>query len=360
MNCFVNYIEELSNSDDTAHRYPENLKRISEYEDIKTSTNNIKLNKYVIGLLNRASQTRYHKYLKSLSNKSILPIKKIRKADVSYFSYVYPFNIYHKLLKNSVIRINYQTDRVLKWRGKKDINKYRYERGKKLGKFDCVMTTTKHSVEKIKNYLPSSETTVRYCPNFLPYLNTATKLKNNQKGNRIKILFVGGDGHRKGLKNFLKAVQEIKNKHKKRISITVVSKYDPKINLELVKLNKYNSLKKEDVIREMKSSNIFCMPTKSDSYGIVYIEAMSMGCAILSDDDITRKEIVENNEVGLCVDPNNVEEITKSIEKLVQDRRSRRKYMENARSVFEKKFSPRVVAKKHHDIFRSVIQDDHD
>jgi glycosyltransferase involved in cell wall biosynthesis len=69
---------------------------------------------------------------------------------------------------------------------------------------------------------------------------------------------------------------------------------------------------------------------------------------------------VENNEVGLCVDPNNVKEIAKSIEKLVQNRRSRRKYMENARAVFRKKFSPRVVAKMHYDIFQSVIQDDHD
>jgi glycosyltransferase involved in cell wall biosynthesis len=336
------------------------MKRIGEYEDIEINTNEIYINKHVIGLLNRASQTRCHKYLKNLSNKSLIPIKKIRKADICYFSYVYPFEIYHSLLKNSIIRVNYQTNRVLKWREQTNVKKYRKKRGKKLKKFDCVMTTTKHSVDKIKKYIPSDETNVRYCPNFLPYLESDKKKINATTGGKIKILFVGGDGNRKGLKKLLKAVSMLKGKSKKRICLTIVSKYKANLEDKEVEINKYNHLKRKNVLEEMKKSHVFCMPTKSDSYGIVYIEAMSMGCAIISDDDITRREIVEDNEVGLCINPNDAKEIASSIERLVRDRESRQKYMKNARSVFRKKFSPRVVAKMHYEIFESVIQEDHE
>jgi len=360
MNCFVNYIEYLSDSKDTAHKYPKNLKKLRKYEKVNISTNEIKLNKYIIGVMNRASKTRFHRYFKNLSNKSLLPIRKIYRSDICYFSYVYPFRPYLSILSNSVIRVNYQTDRVLDWRNTPDISKYRDRRGSRLGSFNCVMTTTKHSVEKIKKYLPSGKTNVKYCPNFLPYLKSSNKNHVRRNESEIKLLFVGGDGHRKGLENLLKAINRIGKMDKSKISLTVVSEYDYESEVESVKVSKHDRLSREKILKLMESSDVFCMPTKSDSYGIVFVEAMSKGCAILSDDDTTRKEIVEENEVGICVDPNDIGAITESIEELVRDDESRQEYKENALSVFRKKFSPEVVAEMHYDIFQSVISSGHD
>jgi glycosyltransferase involved in cell wall biosynthesis len=357
LKCFVNYIESISDSRDTAHIYPSYLKSISSFCDVKIYTNKIYSNRYIINAVNRLSTTKLSNYVSKINNRSLIPIRKILKCDVKYFSYVYPFQLYYPFLENTVLRINYQSNRNLKWRGVRNIKNYRSKRSKKIGNFDRIITTTKKSVERLRYWLGSSRSEVRYCPNFLPYLESSNKerAKRENRNKKVKILFVGGDGKRKGLEELLSAIDKVRKIREKNVVVSIVSKSCVERKLpSKATIKHYEYLKNSEVLNKMEEADIFCMPTKSDSYGIVFIEAMSKGCAILADDDIARQEIVAQNDVGLCVDPYDVDQIRKGLEKLIHNDALRARYMKNAVRVFKEEYSPQVVADRHYDIFQSV------
>lgn len=76
----------------------------------------------------------------------------------------------------------------------------------------------------------------------------------------------------------------------------------------------------EDLPAYYQNCDIFCsIPSGSESFGIVLLEAMSSGCPIICSDIEGYREIVENGVQGLLVSPNKLDQVVDAILKLVDN-----------------------------------------
>ena len=80
-----------------------------------------------------------------------------------------------------------------------------------------------------------------------------------------------------------------------------------------------------------KKSEIFVLSSRYEGFGLVLIEAMSQGCAPIACDYKGRqREIIQDDNQGLCCEPDNVEELADAIQKMIIDDDYRKKVQLNA------------------------------
>ena len=104
----------------------------------------------------------------------------------------------------------------------------------------------------------------------------------------------------------------------------------------------------------MKKSHIFCLPTRRDSFGLVFVEAMSQGCATIGDDDFPRHEIFGTTG-GLLVPSKSPKLLSDSLSKLIHNRDIQLMYAKEGRDRTRAIYSPNIVANRYSDLFKSLI-----
>lgn len=341
------------------------LSDLEKYIPVKIDVNNSFFRVHFLNLVNQfrfsrlASFKLVSRILKSINTDEIaLSRSKMHNYDLIFCSYIYPKFIGKGNLPPVLLKIHYLTDRYLKHVNDGGIAL----RKNMLGlweNFDAIIPSTKFSVNEIVESDHRLKGKVFYCPLFLPSLKEASgrvfesKIKHSKK---IRLIFVGRDGERKGLKELLVALHELPNGIKERIVFTFIT--ESKLNKNLINNIEHKhhfSLKHDSVLNEIENNHVFVLPTKRDTYGIVFIEAMSKGCAIIADDDLPRLEFVGGNQSGICVNPEKVDQIRWAIEKMVLDDEFRNSCMKNSLNAFKNQFAPDVVAKRHQEIFEEVI-----
>jgi glycosyltransferase involved in cell wall biosynthesis len=202
-----------------------------------------------------------------------------------------------------------------------------------------------------------------YCPEFIdrsvsiPFLLPALDKIDTiiEKDNSfVSILYVGYQGEIKGLPELILALNNIDinflNFHK--VEINIVSKYKPDPILNL-KINWWPKLSNKKILTLMKRAHIFILVSPRDSYGLVLIEAMAHSCAIITDNDQTRQEIIGDS--GICIFPNNVKILKNTIVELVENKNFTREIGIKAFNRFIENFSPKIVGKMYEDAFEKLI-----
>ena len=80
-----------------------------------------------------------------------------------------------------------------------------------------------------------------------------------------------------------------------------------------------------------KKSGIFVLSSRYEGFGLVLIEAMSQGCACVACDYKGRqREIIQNDSQGLCCEPEDVEVLALTLEKMIKNKEYRHKVQVNA------------------------------
>lgn len=87
-------------------------------------------------------------------------------------------------------------------------------------------------------------------------------------------------------------------------------------------------------VSDMKSlyqdASIFVLSSRYEGFGLVLIEAMSQGCACVACDYMGRqREIIKDISQGLCYEPDDVEQLSECISKLVNDDKYRYQIAQN-------------------------------
>lgn len=117
---------------------------------------------------------------------------------------------------------------------------------------------------------------------------------------RIRVLTCANYKKRKNIEKVLQAVNDLDC-----FEVTVIGKGTDSKNLR--KLNHRAIFKgylpHEKVLKEMKNSDIFILPSIGETFGMVYLEAMASGCITICTKDDGIDGIIKNKENGFTVQP---------------------------------------------------------
>ncbi len=226
------------------------------------------------------------------------------------------------------------------------------DRNRLYRKTACTLFSTRESIRRFSEVAPKDvQEKVVYAPYFLPKVEPIQPDSLEKKFSDyrpVRVLFVGSDGKRKGVHNLVKALNRICDQYpdlRNNLKATIITRDElPPCDFEV---DKHEHLNHDSVLEAFRQSHIFCMPTLKDSYGLVYIEAMASGCAVVADDSPVRREILDDGDAGLMSDPQDPDDIADKLLTLIQSPEYARTIGRRARDRFQRYYHWRQVGKRY-------------
>ncbi|MDE3111935.1 MAG: glycosyltransferase family 4 protein [Chloroflexota bacterium] len=185
----------------------------------------------------------------------------------------------------------------------------------------AVSTAAKHHVSR---YFPGE---YRIIPNGVDVDQFANARPFPEyRDGKVNILFVGRLEPRKGAMHLLRAYALLKPRYPN--TRLIVCNWGPQLgNLrrfvrsqglgDVLFAGRVSDI---DKARFYKTADIFCAPsTGQESFGIVLLEAMAAGRAVVASDIHGYKRVVQRNVSGLLVEPKEPEELAQAIARLIDD-----------------------------------------
>jgi alpha-maltose-1-phosphate synthase len=136
---------------------------------------------------------------------------------------------------------------------------------------------------------------------------------------RLKVLFAGSLGQRKGLSYLLKAVEMLHG----GVELTLLGRktVDGCAPLEAA-VRKYRwlpTLSHAAVLREMQNHDVLVLPSLFEGFGLVILEAMAQGGPVITTDHTAGPDIIEEGTEGFIVPIRSADAIAEKLELLARD-----------------------------------------
>ncbi|MEN8154847.1 MAG: glycosyltransferase [Acidobacteriota bacterium] len=183
-------------------------------------------------------------------------------------------------------------------------------------------------------------------------------------GNNLKIVTVGNINPCKGIEYFIDTAGILTKKYKNLSFYIVgnlfVSQKDY-INLLKKKIKRYNLNNisfygfTENIPSVLKSTDIYVCSSVTEASPQSVWEAMAMERAIVSTDVGSVSDFIKDGENGFIVNIEDSESLAEKIGLLINDPKKRVEFGKNARVVAEKELDVKIIAKKHFEIYESLI-----
>jgi len=137
---------------------------------------------------------------------------------------------------------------------------------------------------------------------------------------RLKVLFAGSLGQRKGLSYLLKAVEILKS----NVELTLLGRKgaagcEP-LESAIRKYRWLPTLNHAAVLREMRDHDVLVLPSLFEGFGLVILEAMAQGTPVITTDHTAGPDIIEIGTDGFIVPIRSAEAIAEKLELLARDR----------------------------------------
>ena len=137
---------------------------------------------------------------------------------------------------------------------------------------------------------------------------------------RLKVLFAGSLGQRKGLSYLLKAIESLKG----AVDLTLLGRKAvtgcPALEAAVRKYRWLPTLSHAAVLREMQSHDVLVLPSLFEGFGLVILEAMSQGTPVITTDHTAGPDVIEDGIDGFIVPVRSGDAIAQKLELLVRDR----------------------------------------
>lgn len=185
--------------------------------------------------------------------------------------------------------------------------------------------------------------------------------------NTFQILAVGYLIERKGFEYLIKAMENVLEKYEnvylrivgsgpleKQLK-SLITDLDLNGNIEILK-----NVSDEELLRIYNSSDLFVLPSVVDSQGnteglgVVLLEAMACGLPVIGSDVGGIPDIIKDGETGLLVPQKDVNELSKVIISLVEDKTLGAKIAFNGYNMVKKKFSWEKVAEGYINEYKKI------
>ena len=208
-----------------------------------------------------------------------------------------------------------------------------------------VTHTHKHAneVSKILNFNPKRFKIIPHgiCVEQINHEKTT----NSSTKDVIKVLFVGRLEQRKGFDTLIQSIPEVIKKYQKihfdicgtGELLTIAKSELPESALLNVSFHGYLPRGKLDYF--YSNCDIFVAPSRYESFGIIYLEAMNFSKPIVACKTGGTPEVVLDGLSGILIEPNNSDQLSHALLKLINNHKLRERMGNNGKKHLLNKFS---------------------
>lgn len=208
-------------------------------------------------------------------------------------------------------------DRELQWRKKKQLINYH--------NLDGIFTMSKWLESHLKNCSEISNDKVHYVGAGVNV--DINKIEDSQKYNN-KILFIGRDFQRKGGDLVVEAFKVLK----KEIPTLELYILGPKINPlneEINDIHFIGDVPKEEVSYYLNKCDVFCMPSRFEAFGLVFIEALVYGLPCIGRNDFAMPEFIEHGINGFLIEDDDINKLAFYIKEILTNKKYKTNVQKN-------------------------------
>jgi len=196
---------------------------------------------------------------------------------------------------------------------------------KQNSKRDLVIAVS----QSVKSFLLlsgiASKEQVKVIPNGIYLDNLKFKIQNLKSNGKSAPIIgsIGSLNRTKGHEYLIAAVAELKKKYP-LISLEIIGDGPEKEKLlsKIKELNLEHNVTllggKKDIYKYLKHWKAFILPSISETFGIVVLEAMSAGVPVVASKVGGIKDIITNQKNGILVEPRMADKIAKAVEEIIQ------------------------------------------
>lgn len=221
--------------------------------------------------------------------------------------------------------------------------------------FQNIMIDQYHLPENIVKVFPSGGVNLKVFKHF-----DCTKKLFDLDENKTVIGYVGRYEIRKGWEIFLEAVHLLENHDQYQIVMVGTgdeeSQADEMIKKYNLKIKKLHMLNQKDLAKLYSAIDIFCFPTyrKSESLGLVGLEAMACGAITIASNMAGPTSYIEDNKNGFFFEPCNVQDLKDKIENVLQLSQSAKEKIKTNAYETVKQYDIDQISDTLIDIFESI------
>lgn len=194
------------------------------------------------------------------------------------------------------------------------------------------------------------------------------KFFNRKEKNYKLILFCGYKNYEKGALSILKSIPYILKKIKK-VYFVFIGPSTIAFNSELSKISKLEKARiinftpenltgyyDKKKIAGFKEADIYLMPSRSDAFGISFLEAWSAGKPVIGARIGATPEVIREGVDGFLVEFDNPEDIAEKVITLLKNKRLRKKLGLAGQLKVYQKYTWDIIAKETDKIYKKLIK----
>ncbi len=226
---------------------------------------------------------------------------------------------------------------------------------------DEITVNVTKNAERVKQCL-DRDAKVFYCG--VDVNGTLEKHTYDIKENTVKILSSGVFFPYRNYETLVEVVENLKNKNV-NVHLDVIGAIDrsPAYSEKIINLVKEKNLENEITIwgqvddkkyTELHNgADMFAFININQSWGLAVFEAMSCGLPVIVSESVGAIELLHNDEDAIIVDPENVEEVSDVVLKLMNEKDYYNKISENAYNAVKEFTWDKLYSERMLDLFKS-------
>jgi len=249
-----------------------------------------------------------------------------------------------------------------------------------LTKFDLIIACTNIEKNFILNKTRISEEKVKVIPmgvdiqkfendpnlNAKQYCFKENYFKQKEKNYKM-VLYCGYKNYEKGAISVLKSIPLVLEKMKK-VYFVLIGPTTIAFNRELSKIKKINGVRiinltpenltgyfDKKKIAAFKEADLYLMPSRSDAFGIAFLEAWAAGKPVIGANIGATPHIINNDVDGFLVEFNNPKDISEKVVKLLKSKKLRRNLGSAGKEKVRINYTWELIAKKTHNTYQHLI-----
>ena len=224
-----------------------------------------------------------------------------------------------------------------------------------------VQVSTEAEARRLGAALPDLARRFVPIPFFLPDLHAVDRneLERHQNPESINLLFVGNDARRKGLDLLINAFMTLPKPTQQRAHLTIITNFDgvPVKIPESSRLTVLRGVPHADVLAIMSHAHVLVNVARFESYGFIFLEAMSRGAACIAPDWEVQRELLNDGKAGLNIVPD-TDAIRSALVKLIEDDEYRSTIALAGWTRYKEVYSAPIVARQYAAMFQSFASAD--